>query len=464
MMIKIKDLKGWPPPYGGAFAEGDILSVPENQRIIRGTVNIYGTSIEFRAGVDGKEWRHVLETNDAGLASQIARLIRQNHGRSVEVLGNLSIERLRIRLRHIHLEGFKSIAQLDLDLTDRNILIGANGVGKSNLISFFSLLNWMTGGDLQNHVARSGGASSISHEGAKTESIKASLKFKTGQGENTYSFRLSLAAQNALIFTEEKFQYDRASDGRVFPWDLSPGRFESGLEDFAGKNQPASPTAGLVLRALRACAVYQFHDTSAASRIRQGWNVDDNRYLKSDAGNLPAFLWRLKHYEPEYYQRIVETMRQLAPFFQDYVLEPLNNRIQLQWREKASDVIFGAHQAADGLLRAMALTALLQQPENDLPAVVLIDEPELGLHPFALRIVAGLLRAASVHAQIIVATQSPVLLDNFDIADIIIVNRDAQNQRHSLFRRPDPEEYTEWFKDYSLGQLLDNNALLAGPA
>ncbi|NTW44738.1 MAG: AAA family ATPase [Anaerolineaceae bacterium] len=206
--------------------------------------------------------------------------------------------------------------------------------------------------------------------------------------------------------------------------------------------------------------VYQFHNTSDNARIRQKWDVNDNRFLRDDGANLAPFLLRLREMQPKYYARIVETIRQIAPFFADFVLEPIGNSVLLQWREKNTDIIFGPHQASDGTLRVMALVSLLLQPEQDLPLVVVLDEPELGLHPYAINILAGLLQSISTHTQIILATQSMTLIDYFEPNQIIVVDRP---NRESLFRRLEEEPLKEWLEEYSLAELWEKNVLGGRP-
>jgi predicted ATPase len=168
------------------------------------------------------------------------------------------------------------------------------------------------------------------------------------------------------------------------------------------------------------------------------------------------------------YRRIVETIRQIAPWFGDFVLQPSekNKRfILLNWRERGSDMVFDSQALSDGTLRAMGLVTLLLQPTEDLPSLVVIDEPELGLHPYAIVTLAALMKQAACHCQIIAATQSTALLDQFRPEDVIVVDRD---DRASVFRRV-PEQMSEkqldeWLAEYSLGELWEKNVLGGGPA
>jgi predicted ATPase len=175
--------------------------------------------------------------------------------------------------------------------------------------------------------------------------------------------------------------------------------------------ESGNTTAKFILGTLRRMIVHQFHNTSSTSRMRNKWYSDDGRWLKEDAANLAPFLCRLQNSEPKYYRRIVETLRLVLPFFADFEFQPEFGSLLLRWRERGSDQVFGAFQAADGVLRAMALVALLQQPEKDFPNVLILDEPELGLHPYAIEVLAALIQSASRHAQVIVATQSVSLID-----------------------------------------------------
>jgi predicted ATPase len=182
--------------------------------------------------------------------------------------------------------------------------------------------------------------------------------------------------------------------------------------------------------------------------------------LKEDAANLAPFLLRLRNDEPRYYRRITETIRLMLPFFADFELEPEHGKLLLRWRERDSDVVFSAAQAADGMLRAMALVSLLLQPESDLPNVLILDEPELGLHPYAVSIVAGLLRSASIQVQVVLATQSVTLINHFEPEEVVVVDR---RDRESTFRRLDAKSLGEWLEEYSLAELWEKNVLGGRP-
>src|SRR5205807_1253331 len=275
------------------------------------------------------------------------------------------------RLARFTLRGFKTIKELkDFEPGALTVLIGPNGAGKTNFISFFRMLSWALAppGNLQTYVAELGGASSILHEGpAKTREIEALLVIETSNGTNEYGFRLFHAAGDTLIFAEEAFRFRRPGHSRPAPG-LGAGHRESKL---IAEAEEGNPTARFMLNMLRRIIVHQFHNTSATSRMRNKWNKEDGRWLKEDAANLAPFLYRLQNNEPQYYRRIVETIRLVLPFFADFEFEPEYDRLLLRWRERGSDQIFNAAQAAEGMLRIIALIALLQQPERDLPGVLI---------------------------------------------------------------------------------------------
>ncbi len=365
------------------------------------------------------------------------------------------------QLTRVLLRGLKTFREADFSPAPITVLIGPNGSGKTNFISFFRMLAWaMTPpGHLQRYVAEIGGASAILHDGpSRTREVEASLTLSTDQGENQYSFRIFHVAGDTFAFAEEKFRFHRR-DFPPRPWtSLDAGHKEAKLIQRA---EEGDVTARTIHAMLRKMIVHQFHNTSQSSRIRNKWDVEDNRWLKEDAGNLAPFLYRLGESQPPYYGRIREAIRLILPFFADFEFIPEYGRMLLRWREEGSDRVFDASQAADGMLRVMALVALLQQPEGDLPDVLILDEPELGLHPFAIEVVAQLIRSASTHAQVIVATQSVSLIDRFEPEDIVVVDRAG---RESALRRLHGEEFAAWLDQYTLSELWEKNVIGGRPS
>ncbi len=221
---------------------------------------------------------------------------------------------------------------------------------------------------------------------------------------------------------------------------------------------------------LKSWKIYQFHDTSDSALVKKTGNLHDNEFLRPDASNLAAYLYRLHEAEADYYRRIVRTIHMVAPWFDDFNLRPnpLNpDTIRLEWREVGSDAYFDATMLSDGTLRFMALATLLLQPEANLPATILIDEPELGLHPYAITVLAGMMRSAAAQTQVIAATQSVPLVNQFDLQDIIVVDRE---DGQSTFKRPPEATVESWLRstngagaEYGLGDLWEKNVIGGRP-
>jgi predicted ATPase len=370
---------------------------------------------------------------------------------------------MRTTLRRISLSGFKSIRSAEVSLGNLNVLIGANGAGKSNFISFFKLLNEMMAGRMQEHIAVSGRAQSMLYFGLKeTQQITVRLEFDAEKGKNAYDARLFLAPGDSLFFAEENLCF--APEGNRPPKlvKLGTGHQETRIGEFAEKDNKVAKT---LLHFLNRSRVFHFHDTSPTARIRSQYcYTGDNRWLMHDAGNLAAILYRLRHEENNNaYKQIVRTIRLIAPFFDDFDLEPsgvANKEIILNWRQKGSDQIFGPHQFSDGTLRAICLISLLLQPVDEMPVIIIIDEPELGLHPYALGVIAALCKKASFYTQLLISTQSTSFLNHFDPEDIIITNRSL---KETSFERPDPEMLNAWLEEYSFGEVWEKNIIGGGP-
>lgn len=366
-------------------------------------------------------------------------------------------------LKKIILKGFKSIKELELELHDLNILIGANGAGKSNLISFFKMLNEMMAGRLQAYIGASGRAQSLLHYGPKiTPQIEAQLEFEVDNGIDIYAMRLFHAAGDTLIFADETLSFLQTGFSRPKNTPLGSGHQETKV--IAASAEKGAILASVIRRLLNECRVYHFHDTSATARVREYRYINDNRWLMPDAGNLAPFLLRLREENGgTAYRRIVATIREIAPFFDDFVLEPAapkNLDVILNWQEIGSDLLFGPHQLSDGTLRAMCLTTLLMQPKELLPSLIVVDEPELGLHPYALQKVAAMFEEVSAYTQVLISTQSSTFLNHFDPESVIVVNR---NGKESEFMRPNAAHLEDWLNDYTLGDIWERNIIGGGP-
>ncbi len=356
------------------------------------------------------------------------------------------------QLEKLVLSGYKSIARCELELGRLTILIGANGAGKSNFISFFRLIAKILDQQLQVTVGASGGPDALLHFGRKqTDSIQAELYF----GNNGYKFTLTPTADNRMMFAHESLWWNLHGD-----WRPTSGHFESYVE--SQKN--CTDIYDFVVPAMRSWRVYHFHDTSDSAKVKQIHGINDNEYLREDAGNLAAFLYRLQNHHEPHYRRIVKTVQLVAPFFGDFHLRPTvenSNNIQLEWTEAGQDIPFTASALSDGTLRFICLATVLLQPEQFMPGTLLIDEPELGLHPYAIAVLGALMKSAAEKHQIIVSTQSVELVNEIDVDDLVVVDR---AKGASTFTRADETALKEWMEEYTLGELWKKNLLGGRPA
>jgi predicted ATPase len=364
-------------------------------------------------------------------------------------------------LDYITVKGFKSIASIDkLALRPINIIIGPNGSGKSNFIGVFAFLHEVLEGRLRDYVRTLGGAEQLLHFGSKvTNEILIHVSFR--QGVNQYRLILKPTVDDGL-FPSGEFVYYWDKDRYPEPLSRGLSPRENGLE--AGISDPnVRRIADWVRTHLGRWRLYHVHDTSATSFLRKTAKINDNAFLRHDGANLPAFLYLLKQQHQDAYSMIRRTVQMIAPFFDDFQLvpDPLNeDAIRLAWRHKKSDQYFGASSLSDGTLRFIALTTLFLQPEKFRPSVILVDEPELGLHPAAITMLASLVKQVSVTTQVILSTQSPLLLDHFQPEDVLVADRVNGGTQ---FTRLDSTKMSGWLEEYSLGQLWEKNELGGRP-
>lgn len=364
-------------------------------------------------------------------------------------------------LRQLTLRGFKSIENLEaFPLGQTNVLIGANGAGKSNFIDFFRMLRALADEGLQKLVNEAGGGDGFFFLGPKkTPEMFARLEF----GNHAYELELTPTAANTIQIAAERVQYT-GGRGHGGLQAISSGVMESVLkrrkDDSVISGGPGVPR--YVYDAVSNWTVYHFHDTSMLAPMRRPHSVRDHERFRHDASNVAAYLLHLKQQRPGSYALIRDTVRLIAPFLDDFLLRPESNgsdeKVRLEWRQKGSDFPFQPGQLSDGTIRFICLTVALLQPEP--PAAIVIDEPELGLHPYAIGVLADLIRSAAARTQVIVSTQSPTLLDFFDADDVIVVSREKS---HSTFSRLDSAHLSKWLEEYSVGELWQKNVVRGGP-
>ncbi len=376
---------------------------------------------------------------------------------------------LRAKIERVRIKGFRSLADIEMsELPDVTVMIGANGSGKSNFICFFEMLSWMSRSrKLGEFVGRYGGADDQLFGGSRqTPRMEATVGLKTEAGQNEYRFVLAHAHPDRFIFTEEACRFSSNDRPTQVGWQYmkDSGYPEAKIVEAAqsGKDLGVNSDAALhIVKLLRNCTTYQFHDTSDESNFKKRWDAEDNNSLRSDGGNLASILSRLEQEDLGRFKLICHYVGRILPVFDRFAIEESYGKVSLRWKAKWTDKTFGAHLTSDGSLRFFALVTLLNLPPAMLPDVILLDEPELGLHPTAIELVAHMVKALAQEKQVIVATQSPLLVDAFGLDEIIVL--DLKDGKSEL-RKLDPDEFRIWIEeDFTPGQLWEKNLLGGRP-
>lgn len=361
-------------------------------------------------------------------------------------------------LHKITLNGYKSIKELvDFELTNLNVFIGANGSGKSNLISFFKLVQKIAENNANSYIQQHGGINDFLFNGRKvTERISVRIGFQNHQ----YSFNIiEVTGPDGSCMVDD----EEVIGNQIIPVTISgTGSLNSARNSEDHAVILAKDSFNFIYNNIKSWQIYHFNDTTRTAGMRHAEIIQDDKRLRADAANLAPFLLKLKNQWPEEYQQIVNAIRLVMPYFADFNLEVRKfgaaEKINLSWFQKGSDYPFQPYHLSDGSIRFIALATALLQPEP--PSLIIIDEPELGLHPEAIHILAELIKDAARRTQVIVATQSPTLLDNFAVEDIVVVNRE---NGASTFRRLNEEDFKAWLEDYSVGELWTKNVIAGGP-
>ena len=352
-------------------------------------------------------------------------------------------------MEKIEIKGYKSIKDLSLALNPVNILIGANGSGKSNFLSFFRFLKQIYNQNLREYIALKG-ADSFLHKGEKvTEAISSKLQFRD---TIFYSFKLK-KGENGFVFVNEGVWRNREPFFQENE-DITNFGPESELR---ASTLPDVYNVGQFFEQL---AIYHFHDTGENSPFNKESNIENDKYFLYEKGeNLTAFLYNIQKENRAVYNLILKTIQSIAPFFLDFFFRPESNgNLKLRWQSKYSSTVYGVNDLSDGTIRFIALVVLFLQPT--LPQTIVIDEPELGLHPMAVAKLAGLVKSAAAKGcQVIMATQSTDLISHFEPEDIVTVD---QVNGESVFERLDSGKLKDWLDDYSVDDLWKRNIITTG--
>lgn len=366
---------------------------------------------------------------------------------------------MKSSLDRLSIKGFRSIRELnDFELHSLNVIIGANGAGKSNLIAFFKMLRAFIDGNLNRYVRDNGGVIELLFNGSK---VTQKMEFEAYLSSSGFRFKLVPTFDGGFAIEDEAYCHSNSDNEWRELGDSADGKLRMVADVVQGR--AGFSYAQQVYETIASWQVYHFHDTSAAAPMRKYEIVQDNQVLRADAANIGPFLLKLKNQYPISYQAIVKTIRLALPFFDDFILEPrmsgAKEEVNISWQQNGSDDLMQPCRFSDGSLRFICLATVLLQPEP--PATIVIDEPELGLNPYAITLLGSLISSASVRTQVLVSTQSVTLLNEFEIDDLIVVNLQEEG---TVLKRLDKTDFASWLEDYTIGELWQKNILGGRPS
>ncbi len=367
-------------------------------------------------------------------------------------------------LSHINIKGFKSIKELDLEMRPINVLIGANGSGKSNFISVFRLLENTYNQRLQSYVKQNGGAERFLYFGNKITN-EITIKLVLGEDQhssNGYFVRLKKNDNKDSLFID----YDSISLHNKEKYQTP---YSEGLTNAADESQLKkinTRVAEYSKQYLNRSKLYHFHDTSSTAKFKTYQDIGQNKFLDSFAANLAPFLYKLKQDFNADYQNIVQAVQTVAPYFQDFDFNIEGENIILRWQHTndLSGLGFSAQTLSDGTARFICMATLFLQPKDLRPATIVLDEPEIGLHPDALTVLSEIIKAVSAQGtQVIISTQSVTLANCFEPDDFIIVDYENGESKFKRFEKDKQEELKEWLENYQMGDTWENGLIGALP-
>lgn len=381
------------------------------------------------------------------------------------------IEKLEIR-------GYKSLKDLDLELGPLTVLIGPNGGGKSNILDFLSFLSEAVNEKMQKAVLDRGGFQALAFAGG-AEQISWDLQFKLGplgvfgldEGPIHYKGGVKGIRHMFALESEEltrtkggmplvtvkkgKAIFRRMTHQAVKGGDSSPEMqlMDSELAIAQVRDPQAYPTVDRLRHYIASWMIYGGFNTGLNAPIRQAQLASPERRLLPDGSNLTTVLYNLwnSHEYRSKRDEISETLKTAYPHFEDLTFPAESQgKIILHWNDRHfKKRSFSATFLSDGTLRLLCLVTILLSP--DPPPLICIDEPELGLHPSLLRLIADLLKDAAVRTQLVVATHSPQLVSDMAVDQVAIV--ESEKGATTINRLSDRPGLDQWLKDFSLGEL-----------
>jgi len=344
----------------------------------------------------------------------------------------------RLRLQRCEISGYRALRHLSVELRGLNVLIGINGSGKTSFLDIFSLLAEGARGDLRDAIRSRGGFDSLLSRfvarGKSQEAFQVELQTAPLPGKAQQTYRLRLATRGTGYQIDEETLSSESTQWLTRQEDRA--RYNDGERqiaptwDFKGQELALAQTSREYAEIewfrtrLAEVAAFGALDVGPSAPIRLPQNLDPSRRLPGSNGrDLISALYNLRAADDPAYERILDAIRAGFPGFQGLEF-PLTGagKATLLWRERGLREGCQAYELSEGTLRFLWLVTILLSPDR--PDIVLIDEPEVSLHPELLKLLSGILQESAEHSQIFVATHSDRLLRWLEPGDLVILDRD----------------------------------------
>jgi predicted ATPase len=374
--------------------------------------------------------------------------------------------------KSITLENFFSFGKsTKIELNpDVNILVGINGSGKSNFIRAIELLyEGVANRKLESLINRKwGGSESICHfHPSMNQNLKLGFEFRGKaiddyhneqkqsriSGMDDYFFfnpvyEVAISAHKGATYSlsESYFSADDLREQNLLPSEESHQELLFANAESNDQNQ-----LDRMRKVINNLAIYGSFDTGPESNTRRITGFYTETKLLANGENLTTLLTYIQANHALAFDKITESLREVNPNFKELVFwTPVSGKTMLTLKEKHLGRTVPVEFISDGTLRFLLLLAILYNPKRG--AVVCLDEPEMGLHPDMINSVAqGIKYAAQNGTQMIVSTHSPLLLNSFELEDLLIFEKDEENQ--TVVKRKSEEDFKDWEGEFLAGQM-----------
>lgn len=361
-------------------------------------------------------------------------------------------------LKSFKVVNFKNFKEINLEqLNNLTTLIGSNGVGKSNFLSIIDFISSAFHDGIEVYFSNKGiKFQDCIHQWNLENKISIVLRFEDKSTREDYSYQFTLEYDIKSGFNIIDEQFSNNNDGTHREYE-NQGLTSLNLKNSFDLSEPEQRVKNFLSQVVG----YSFYNTSLFNSSLQFVNKSNNVYLLPNGENMSSLLYLLKSKYPVSYKRITDVLKLVIKPFEDfYFIEEGHNTV-LKFKMQGLNYPVSIKSLSDGTIRFIILSLLLNLPINLRPNLVLLEEPEVALHPVAVNILGDLIESYSADSQIMIATQSPYLLDRLSISSIYILS--INNKNETEVQHIDKEKLKDWLKKYSLSEIWLMSIFGGGP-